>query len=70
MYYEVTYYPYLGFCLVICLNQAKCEWIQLKESGLKEYLSDWWNLNDLAYLVLNFTVIVMNYFDHEKHFEE
>ena len=64
---QMFYYPLLGFCLIFIMNQARCEYIQWKNSETNmEYFSDYWNMNDLTYLILNILVMMMNVFDHEN----
>ena len=64
---QMFYYPLLGYCLIFIMNQARCEYIQWKNSETNmEYFSDYWNMNDLTYLILNILVMMMNVFDHEN----
>ena len=64
---QMFYYPLLGYCLIFIINQARCEYIQWKNSETNmEYFSDYWNMNDLTYLILNILVMMMNVFDHEN----
>ena len=44
----------------------RCEYVQWKTSDSNiEYFSDYWNINDLIYLVLNMKVMVANLLDRE-----
>ena len=48
------------------VNQAKCEYVQWLNSETNyDYFSDYWNMNDLTYLLLNLLVLFMNLFDHD-----
>ena len=60
-YFEQFYTPILGFVLTLLLNQFMTEYRQWKTSDTNmQYITNLWNLNDMIYLLLNFTVILMN----------
>ena len=57
----MIYYPLLGLCWMFIINQLKAEWVQFKEEGYGiEYFLDYWNFNDMMYLILNSLVIICN----------
>ena len=46
------------------INQLKAEWVQFKEEGYGiEYFLDYWNFNDMMYLILNSLVLICNFAD-------
>ena len=62
--YHFVYFPLLGFCFMFIINQIICEYVQIREaSSIREHFSNYWNMNDLCYLVLNITVMSCNMFD-------
>ena len=64
---QALYFPLFGFCSIFIINQARCEFMQWKNSDTNmDYFEDYWNMNDLIYLILNMTIMVMNLFDHER----
>ena len=66
----MIYYPLYGYCFVFIVNQARCEWTQLKNSEtLKDYFTDYWNMNDLIYLICNFIVMIANLFGYSREWQ-
>ena len=57
------YMPLFAFCFFFIYNQAKCEIIQWRNcKSHKDYFLDYWNVNDLVYLILNTFVLTCNFF--------
>ena len=59
--YQVFYFPLVGFNLVFICNQFSSEYMQWKncENNL-DYFTDYWNINDLIYLVINSVILFWN----------
>lgn len=58
------YWPYLGFCSVLLINQIESERIQLRnEKSWLAYFTSIWNLNDQAYMLCGVFLFVVNAFD-------
>ena len=61
LFFNVFYYPIVGFTFVFIINQFSSEYVQWKNSESNmDYFSDYWNMNDLTYLLLNMTVLISN----------
>ena len=61
LFYDICYFPLAGFTFVFICNQFSSEFVQWKESeSNKDYFMDYWNMNDLTYLLLNLIVLVSN----------
>ena len=64
------YCPLFGFCAMFIANQALCEIVQWKNCETNsEYFFDYWNINDLVYLILNTFVLFCNVFNLIPLFE-
>ena len=60
----MIYYPLLGLCWMFIINQLKAEYVQFKGRGYGiEYFLDYWNFNDMMYLILNSLVLFCNVAD-------
>ena len=56
------YCPLFGYCAMFIINQAKTELIQWRNCETNsEYFTDYWNINDLVYLILNTLVLICNF---------
>lgn len=58
IYYR-TFFPLVGALCVFIANQVQVERYQLRFKTYSEYFSSFWNLNDLAYLILNSVLIYL-----------
>ena len=60
--YSLVYFPLLSFCSIFIFNQAMCEFKQWHASETNaDYFLDFWNMNDLVYLVLNIFILTVNF---------
>ena len=64
---QMSYYILFGFCSIYIMNQARCEIIQCYYCETYfDYFTDYWNVNDLIYLILNILIMAMNLFDDDR----
>ena len=60
----MIHWPLIGCCIVFLLNQCFCELRQFKkEKNYLQYITNFWNLNDLSYLFLNMLLLIFHIFD-------
>ena len=59
--YACVYPVLVGVCSMFIMNQFMIEYTQIKNSSIRDHFSDFWNLNDLAYLTLNTIVVFSNF---------
>ena len=55
-----------GFVFVFICNQSRCEYTQWKNcDSWQDYLFDYWNMNDMVYLIGNSVVMMINLYMRE-----
>ena len=58
------YDPIIGCVFMFIVNQMLTEFYQFRNAKTNwAYFSDIWNINDLFYLGMNFTLVLANYFN-------